>query len=91
MTVSPLSVTMSSNASGGFHLPLYAVKKDGSAVAAQPGPGSYSNLDAAAEINGELTGEPKGWKAYNTWKFEEPVEVEDIVSLKLGDAVIPVN
>lgn len=91
VTVSPLSVTMNSNASGGLNIPLYAVKRDGSIVAAEAGTSSYSNLDAAAEINGELTGEPKGWKAYNTWKFEEPVEVEDIVSLKLGDAVIPVN
>lgn len=91
VTVSPLSVTMKSNASGGLHIPLYAVKKDGSTVAAQPGPGSYSNLDAVAEINGELTGELKGWGAFTTWKFEEPVEVEDVVSLKLGDAVIPVN
>ena len=31
------------------------------------------------------------WEAYATWKFEEPVEVEDLVSLRLGDAVIPVN
>lgn len=91
VTVSPLSVTMSSNASGGFHLPLYAVKKDGSSVAAQPGPGSYSNLDAMARMKGEPTSGLKGWRAFTTWKFEEPVEVEDIVSLKLGDAVIPVN
>ena len=85
VTVSPLSVTMRSNASGGFHIPLYAVKKDGSTVAAQPGTGGYHNV-------GRLAGETEDrWKSYTTWKFEEPVEVEDLVSLKLGDAVIPVN
>lgn len=84
VTVSPLSVTMKSNASGGLRIPLYAVKKDGSAVTAQPSTSGYHNV-------GALSGGEDRWKAYTTWKFEEPVEVEDIVSLKLGDAVIPVN
>lgn len=84
VTVSPLSVTMNSNASGGLRIPLYAVKKDGSAVAAQPSTSGYHNV-------GAMSGGEDRWEAYTTWKFEEPVEVEDVVSLKLGDAVIPVN
>lgn len=92
VTVSPLSVTMKSNASNVIHgLELCAVMKDGSTVAAEAGTSTYSNLDAVAEVNGELTGEPKGWRSFNTWKFQEPVEVEELVSLKLGDTVIPVN
>lgn len=85
LTVSPLSVTMKSNASGGLDIPLYAVKKDGSTVAAQLGRSGYNNVGA---MRGEREEE---WEAYATWKFEEPVEVEDLVSLRLGDAVIPVN
>lgn len=84
VTVSPLSVTMNSNASDGLNIPLYAVKKDGSTVAAQPSTSGYHNV-------GAMSGGEDRWEAYTTWKFEEPVEVEDIVSLKLGDAVIPVN
>ena len=84
VTVSPLSVTVSSNASGGFNIPLYAVKKDGSTVTAQPSTSGYHNV-------GALSGGEDRWEAYATWKFEEPVEVEDLVSLRLGDAVIPVN
>lgn len=92
VTVSPLSVTMKSNASNVIHgLELCAVMKDGSTVAAEAGTSTYSNLDAVAEVNGELTGEPKGWRSFSTWKFQEPVEVEELVSLKLGDTVIPVN
>ena len=85
LTVSPLSVTMKSNASGGLDIPLYAVKKDGSTVAAQLGRSGYNNVGA---MRGEREEE---WEAYATWKFEEPVEVEDLVSLRLGDGVIPVN
>ncbi len=85
MTVSPLSVTMKSNASGGLDIPLYAVKKDGSTVAAQLGRSGYNNVGAMRREKEEK------WEAYATWKFEEPVEVEDLVSLRLGDAVIPVN
>lgn len=85
VTVSPLSVTMSSNASGWPNDPLYAVKKDGSTVAAQPGTSSYVNV-------GALAGEPEDrWEAYTTWRFEEPVEVEDIASLRLGDETIPMK
>ena len=84
VTVSPLSVTMKSNASGGLDIPLYAVKKDGSTVAAQLGRSGYNNV-------GAMRREEEKWEAYATWKFEEPVEVEDLVSLRLGDAVIPVN
>lgn len=97
VTVSPLSVTTHSTGFGQFHdaelrsAELYAVKKDGSTVAAKAGTSSYSNLDAAAEINGGTAEEPKGWEAFNTWRFEEPVNMEDIVSLKLGDATIPVS
>ena len=84
LTVSPLSVTMKSNASGGLDIPLYAVKKDGSTVAAQLGRSGYNNV-------GAMRREEERWEAYATWKFEEPVEVEDLVSLRLGDGVIPVN
>lgn len=89
VTVSPLSVTMYSNNAGGLRTTLYAVKKDGSTVAAEPGTSRYVNLDAYV-LTGELT-QGEGWDAFNTWRFEEPVDVEDIVSLKLGDTVIPVN
>lgn len=85
VTVSPLNVAMTcggSESTGGLNTSLYAVKKDGSTVTAKPGPGRYYN---AASVNGEAD----SWDAYATWRFEEPVEVEDLVSLTLGDAVIP--
>ena len=86
VTLSPLSVTMTGykgDSSGALaYTPLYAVKKDGTEIAAEPGMGRYSNL----EVNGG-----EGWECYATWYFVEPVEVEDLVSLRLGDAVIPVN
>ena len=87
VTVSPLSVSVSgggSGTSGGLNTPVRAVKKDGSTVTAKPGPGRY--YDAGA-----MTGGSSGWDAYATWRFEEPVDVGDLVSLTLGDAVIPVN
>lgn len=84
VTVSPLSITMKNNASRDFRFTVYAVKKDGSTVAAQPGPSTYSNVGAQA-------GEEDRWESYITWKFEEPVEVGDVASLQIGDAVIPVN
>lgn len=87
MTVSPLSVTMSANSSetnGGLHVPIYAVKKDGSTVAAESGTSHYTNV-------GAMSGGEESWGAFATWRFEEPVDVEDIVSLTLGDEVIPVN
>lgn len=84
VTVSPLSVTMYSNDVGGFHSAvLYAVKKDGSTVAAEPDTGSYSN------INWETDGEPV-WDTYNTWKFEAPVDLEELACLTLMDQTIPV-
>lgn len=83
VTVSPLSVTMRSNDKGGFaNTTLYAVKKDGSTVASEPGLGAYNNLAAQG---GE------GWDAFNTWSFEEPVDVEDISFLSLKGTLIPVN
>lgn len=92
VTLSPLSVTMRSNASGTLHgLELYAVKKDGSTVAAKAGTSSYSNLAAKAAETGGDPAENKGWDAFNTWKFEEPVDLEEVVSLQLGDVTIPVN
>ena len=87
VTVSPLNVSMSADSSestGGPNTTLYAVKKDGSAVAAEPGPSGYTNT-------GALSGGEDSWDAYATWRFEEPVDVEDLVSLTLGDAVIPVD
>ena len=85
VTLSPMSVTMNSNDSGGFSgATLYAVKRDGSTVAAKPGTGSYSKVDKTGAIMQE-------WDAYSTWKFEEPVDTEEIVGLSLLDEVIPVN
>lgn len=85
VTLSPLSVVMfsSSGSSGGFHSDtLYAVKKDGSTVAAEPGTGGYNNVSTPEEVL---------WDAFNTWKFEEPVDVEDISFLSLKGTLIPVN
>lgn len=86
VTVSPLSVTMNSNDGGVFaNVPLYAVKKDGSTVAAEPGRGSYFNRAWTSGAS-----EPV-WEAYNTWRFEEPVDLEDLACLTLLDETIPVN
>lgn len=83
INLSPLSVTMYSNDRGGLHsATLYAVKQDGTMIAAEPGTSRYANMEA---VGGE------GYDAFTTWKFTEPVDVEEIVSLKLGDAVIPVK
>lgn len=86
VTVSPLSVTMDSINGGIFaNVPLYAVKKDGSTVAAEPGRGSYFN-----RAYGTGSGEPV-WEAYNTWKFEEPVDLAELTCLTLLDETIPVQ
>lgn len=83
VTISPLSVTMYSNNAGGFaSATLYAVKKDGSIVAAEPGTGRYSGVGPAGSTV---------WDAYNTWQFEEPVDVEDVASLTLHGVTIPVS
>lgn len=82
VTLSPLSVTMSSNDSGAFSMnTLYAVKKDGSTVAAEPDSGSYHNIGGIDPI----------WDAFNTWKFVEPVDLEEVVALSLMDRIIPVG
>lgn len=82
VTISPLSVTMNSNDTAAFcGATMYAVRRDGSTVVAKPGTGSYYNLGAG-------TGE-EVWDAYNTWKFEEPVDVEEIVGLTLMGETIP--
>ena len=84
MAVSPLTVTVYSNDAGGFHgVELYAVKKDGSTTAAAPGTGRYAN--PAANRGGEE------WEAFNTWNFEEPVDVEEIASLRLMGESIPMG
>lgn len=86
VTVSPLSVTMASCGQGGFSgVPLQAVMKDGSTVAARPGPGNYSN-----RAFGTGSSEPV-WEAYNTWRFEEPVDLEELACLTLLDETIPVG
>ena len=83
VTVSPLSVTMHSDDPGGFHAAtLYAVRRDGSTVAAEPGTGRYLNVSE--------TGEPV-WETFNTWKFEEPVDLEEVTALTLQGGTIPVN
>ena len=84
ITLSPLSVTMHSIGQGGFHrATLYAVKKDGSTVAAEPGTGRYSNAGLGS---GETV-----WAAFNTWKFEEPVNLKDVVRLDLAGESIPTD
>lgn len=84
VTVSPLSVTMRSNDKGGFHSAvLAAVLEDGTAVSARPGAGCYANVGPAG-------GEPV-WDTFNTWRFEEPVDPADIVSLTLLGETIPVD
>ena len=86
VTVSPLSVTITSNDGGGFaRTPLYAVKRDGSTVAAEPGRGSYSN-----RAFGAGAAEPV-WEAYNTWQLEEPVDLKALARLTLLDETIPVH
>lgn len=86
VTLSPLSVTMTgykSDSSGALaNTPLYAVKKDGTEIAAKPGTGYYANRGGTGGV---------GWECYATWKFEEPVDLNEIVSLKLMDAMIPVK
>lgn len=84
ITISPLSVTMRSDASGGLdNITLYAVKADGSTIAAKPGIGRYSKLETSSEGT--------GWDAFNTWEFQEPLDLEEVVSLRLEDKTIPVN
>lgn len=86
VTLSPLSVTMTgykSDSSGALaNTTLYAVKKNGTEIAAKPGTGYYANRGGTGGV---------GWECYATWKFEEPVDLNEIVSLKLMDAVIPVQ
>ena len=83
MTLSPLSVTMNSNDPGGFHrATLYAVMKDGSTIVAEHDGGSYS-------FNG--SGGERISSAFNTWKFAEPVDLEEVVSLSLMGETIPVS
>lgn len=85
VTLSPLSVTMNSNDSGlSSTATLYAVKRDGTTVAAKPGTSSYSKIDKTGATLPE-------WNGYSTWKFEEPVDTEEIVGLSLMGEVIPVN
>lgn len=83
VTLSPLSVTMNSNDPGGFHsTTLYAVMKDGSTVAAEPGTGGYSFNRYSGE---------KITSAFNTWKFAEPVDLEEVAALSLMGETIPVG
>ena len=83
VNLSPLSVTMHSDDPSGFHSAvLYAVRRDGSTVAAEPGTGRYCNVSE--------TGEPV-WEAFNTWKFEEPVDLEEVTALTLKGETIPVG
>lgn len=83
ITLSPLPVTMHSDDKGGFHsATLYAVKKDGTELAAVPGEGRCSNVGA---VGGE------GWSSFSTWSFEEPVDVADVAFLSLKGTLIPVN
>lgn len=87
VTVSPLGVTMTGvrpDSSGGLRKTLYATKADGSSVAAEPSTSGYTNVGAMSE-------EKEGWECFATWRFEEPVDVEDVVSLTLGDEMVPVN
>lgn len=83
VTLSPLSVTMNSNDPGGFHSTnLYAVMKNGATVTAEPSKGRYSFRTPSGE---------KISNAFNTWKFAEPVDLEEVVSLSLMGETIPVS
>ena len=82
VTVSPMTVTIDSNDTGGFSSDtLCAVLKDGTSVAAQPSVGQYVNVGQDVEV----------MCAYNTWEFEQPVEVSQIYHLNLLEQSIPVN
>lgn len=82
VTVSPMTVTMDSNDTGGFSSDtLYAILKDGTSVAAQPSVGQYVNVGQDVEV----------MRAYNTWEFEQPVEVSQIHHLTLLEQSIPVH
>ena len=84
VTVSPMTVTMDSDDAGGFNaVPIYAVLRDGTTVAASGGTDRYANVsdDPGVDV----------WDAYNTWEFERPVEVEDIAYLTLLGENIPVS
>lgn len=62
VTVSPLTVTMDSNDTGGFHTAeLTVVLKDGTEVPAACGPGRYANLGEGVGV--------EVWDAYNTWSW----------------------
>ena len=54
----------------------------GTIITAQPGTGRYANMEA---VGGKVC------DAFNTWKFDEPVNLADIVSLTLKDASIQVR
>lgn len=80
VSLSPLSVTMDSNDTGSFaRSTLYAVKRDGSTVAAEPDTGSYETIGGADPVR----------KAFNTWKFAEPVDPDEVVGLTLMGETIP--
>ena len=82
--ISPLTVTMESNDSGGFSsTSIYAVLEDGTRIEGKKDVGSYSNVSQSP------TGE--GWQAYNTWSFARPVALEEVVALRLLGEDIPVN
>ena len=84
VTVSPLTVTMDSDDTGGFSTAeLTVVLKDGTEVPAACGAGRYANVGegAGAEV----------WDAYNTWELERPVEVAEIDHLLLLGEHIPVS
>ena len=84
VTVSPLTVTMDSDDTGGFSTAeLTVVLKDGTEVPAACGPGRYANLGEGAGV--------EVWDAYNTWELERPVEVAEIDHLLLLGEHIPVS
>ena len=83
VTVSPLTVTMDSDDTGGFSTAeLTVVLKDGTEVPAACGPGRLRQLGEGAGV--------EVWDAYNTWELERPVEVEEIDHLLLLGEHIPV-
>lgn len=80
--LSPLTVTMESNDSGGFSsTSIYAVLKDGTLIEGKKDVGSYSNVSQSP--NGEA------WQAYNTWSFVRPVSLEEVAALRLLGEEIP--
>lgn len=84
VTLSPMTVTMKSNDTAEFsRVSLYAVLQDGTTVTGKRSSGTYNNVSDEPGV--------EVWAAWNTWEFEEPVDLEQVVALELLGERIPVN